>query len=47
MNCTNGRVSEAALTVEDLVELSWWGVDDKVGCYAYLHKKDGYRLKTR
>lgn len=30
---------EAKLTVEDFVELSWWGMDDKVGDYAYLQRQ--------
>lgn len=30
---------KAALTIENFVELSRWGMDDKVGCYAYLHTK--------
>lgn len=41
---------EAKLTVEDFVELSWWGMDDKVGDYAYLQrqrkeKRTGLELK--
>lgn len=40
------KQTEAALTIENFIELSWWGMDDKVGCYAYLHTKNvGYRLK--
>lgn len=42
---------EAKLTVEDFVELSWWGMDDKVGDYAYLQrqrkeKRTGLELKV-
>lgn len=38
---------KAALTIENFIELSRWGMDDKVGCYAYLHtKKQGWRVKT-
>lgn len=35
----NKTKTEAALTIENFIELSWWGMDDKVGCYAYLHTK--------
>lgn len=30
---------ETALTIENFIELSWRGMDDKIGCYAYLHTK--------
>lgn len=37
---------ETALTIENFIELSWRGMDDKIGCYAYLHtKKRRYRLR--
>lgn len=34
------REREAELTIEDFIKLSWWGMDDKVGCYAYLQRQD-------
>lgn len=33
------KKARAKLTVKDFVELSWWGVDDKVGDYAYLQRQ--------
>ena len=29
-----------ALTIENLIELSWRSMDDEVGCYAYLQNKN-------
>lgn len=34
------KSEEAKLTVEDFIELSWWGMDDEVGHYAYLQKQN-------
>lgn len=37
--------SFTVLTIENFIKLSWRGMDDKVGCYAYLHTESGYGLK--